>query len=780
MRKQFNNRFYVMLLVLLVVVFFWKIFLNPGSMLYSNHSDIVEQYSFWKYFIYDSYLQHGEISLWNPISLGGQPFAGNLHYEMWYPLFAVFLFSNPYVWFGYLFVLHILLGGIAAYFFMKKLKFSKESAFVSAIVYMFAGKFIAHVYAGSFSLAPTIIAIPLVFLLTEYLVEKKSLLYSALLGATFGVQFLAAHPQQFFYTGIIWFSYFVYRSWDKKWAVVRENSKLLLIIGVVAFLIAAIQLLPGYEFSKYSSRGEGLGFELASKLSLPPWELVGAVMPYMFGSPVDDSYFGRWNLWETNMYVGILPLLLAIVALIFAVDRKKWFFGGVAVFSVLFALGKYSPLFWFFYYVVPGFDMFRGPVKMLFFYAFAMCVLAGMGVEYLKNAKKEELQRIVKVLKWVSIVCVLGLLSVFLLKSQILTLGESKVEALYNANQDSPRIAGESLEFFLEKVRGIFYNALEQGAWFVALLFAGLCVFSLRKRISFEKLFLVVVVVIVVDLFAFGMPLIDAKHPDDVFVKTDIMKTLESDNEVFRVLTYDKDNKYGEIIRQNVAVLGRIQKVRGYDPMMLGGYSDYLSLAAGGEKGTGEVILFDAIKNKNMIDLLNVKYVVTNDELGEGFQKLKNGLYMNREYLPRAFVVGEYKVSEDILREMQDVNFDPRKYVLVDSDFGFVAENVEYEKAVIEKYSPNEIIVRVDGKGLLVLSENYYPGWKAYIDDEEVEVLKVNSIFRAVNLVEDTKRVVFRYEPRSFKIGKVLSIIGIIFVLVIVLVSKLKWTKTKL
>jgi uncharacterized membrane protein YfhO len=79
----------------------------------------------------------------------------------------------------------------------------------------------------------------------------------------------------------------------------------------------------------------------------------------------------------------------------------------------------------------------------------------------------------------------------------------------------------------------------------------------------------------------------------------------------------------------------------------------------------------------------------------------------------------------------------------------------------IISYTPNRVIIaKNEGEGTLVLSDTYYPGWKATIDGVEEKVLRVNNIFRAVEVPKGKHIVVFDYKPKSFTWGLIITIIS--------------------
>ena len=734
---------FILLLFVLVLIFFWKIVLNPTEMLYSEHSDTVGQYYFWKYFIQDSVNRFGELPLWNPHTFGGQPFVGNFHSEMFYPLFVFFYFLPIDILFGWLFILHIFLAGTAMYFLLKEFKLDKYSSLVGAIVYTFSGYVITHVYAGHVSFMATVLSVPLAFLFFEKAVNQKSYFYAIITGGVLGMQFLAAHPQFFFYTVFILFCYFLVKFFgfikkDRKH--LPTLVKIFALIGMVSLLLSAIQLFPSLEFAKYSSRAGGVDKEFATKLSMPPWETVSFVMPTFFGNPVDDSYWGRWNIWEINGHIGVLALILALFALIYRRNRHTYFFSGAALFSVLFAFGKYSPLYWLFYYLIPGFNFFRGPSKMLFFYTFAMAILVGFGVSFvIKKLSKTEKVKIKKMCRYLRILAAIVLLGVFvgyLFKEQIIDLGKNVITQFYQKYQYAESVKTLGLSFFLDKVEIIFGQVIRSSFVFIIMLILSLGVLFLK--IKDNKYFrLALVILIVFDLWFFGMQFIDTRGTAEIFPTSNEISILSKDDGYFRVLDLDDE------LQQSVAVQHGLEMVKGYDPMITGDYYSYAAIVGGIESASREVLPIEEIKNKEILNLLNVKYILSDRELDD-YEHIEGRVYLNKDYVPRAFVVADEAALEN------------------------------FSKAQITHYSPNKIVVEVDEPGLLVLSENFYPGWKAYADGKQVKIYKVQ-IFRAVNL-EGANEAVFVYEPQSYSIGRIITLSTL---LILIIFGVIKWKKIK-
>jgi uncharacterized membrane protein YfhO len=183
--------------------------------------------------------------------------------------------------------------------------------------------------------------------------------------------------------------------------------------------------------------------------------------------------------------------------------------------------------------------------------------------------------------------------------------------------------------------------------------------------------------------------------------------------------------------------------------------------------------------SSKLLDLLGVKYIVwepnTADlQVPDKFQFVEEKgvrLYRNAGALPRAFIVHHAVVENDfesVLRHLSSDTFDPQKYIVIDrsssklirSTFSSMNQNsLTSSRAKISRFTANEITVdvRTNTEAYLVLSEIIYPGWNVYVDGQRRDMIRANGIFRAVQLQNGSRSVVFKYEPLSLRIGAVIS-----------------------
>lgn len=144
-------------------------------------------------------------------------------------------------------------------------------------------------------------------------------------------------------------------------------------------------------------------------------------------------------------------------------------------------------------------------------------------------------------------------------------------------------------------------------------------------------------------------------------------------------------------------------------------------------------------------------------------------IYENRNAFPRAFVVHrveEVSDMEEAIARMKGAGFDPAQVAVIEGELppaqaaalgggrGEGRSSVQFVK-----YEDNEVRLRVrtERAGLLVLSDTYYPGWKAYVDGEKVRIYPTDVALRSVFLEPGEHEVRFVFAPTSFKIGSLIS-----------------------
>jgi uncharacterized membrane protein YfhO len=233
----------------------------------------------------------------------------------------------------------------------------------------------------------------------------------------------------------------------------------------------------------------------------------------------------------------------------------------------------------------------------------------------------------------------------------------------------------------------------------------------------------------------------------------------------------------------------QISDISAYSPLVTNSYYNLLGDLGCVDDSLGrlEPSLDSLSESFNLLSLLNVKYILAKKDVDDSRLELvyrgeQINVYKNEESLPRAFFVSDYKVinnKEQALELLKSKDFSPKNVVVLDEEpvgLGGLSTGA-HDSAVIEikKYSPQKIIMNVatPSSGILVFSDLFYPGWKAFVDWNEAAIMKANTVLRAVVVPEGEHIIKFVYEPRPFNIGLKLGLCTLIGIPIIIFVSNI-------
>ncbi len=120
-----------------------------------------------------------------------------------------------------------------------------------------------------------------------------------------------------------------------------------------------------------------MAWDFLTEASLPPWHLLAALAPGIFGDPADGYWPGLTFEWQERLlYVGVVPVLAAA----WVPGRWRWLCWGGVVLAIALAFGRYAA--WYAWaQVLPGYPDFRVPSKHLTLAALALALAAGLGLE---------------------------------------------------------------------------------------------------------------------------------------------------------------------------------------------------------------------------------------------------------------------------------------------------------------------------------------------------------------------------------------------------------------
>jgi len=748
------------LLIISVFLFFGKVILSEQS-LYG--SDFVLQFYPWKKFLYDYVQTHNSLPFWNPYLFSGTPFIANIQASMFYPLGFLYYLIPPESAYLYSTILHCVLGAIFMYMFMRSLSLSKPGSFLSGFIFIFNGYFMAHIYAGHLSFVQNYIWIPLIFLLVMKFIEGYKYEYALMAGLILGVQILGGFPQLAFYTILailLLCSYFACsRIKTKGLPYIFKIAAGILALLLIGFSIAAIQLLPTYEFTQLSTRAGGISYQFATMDSLPPKNLLTFLVPLLFGTPVDGTFWlhgSTWEFWEYCGYAGIGALVIMAITLRKLISNRVGLFFVLLVVTALFlAFGKYNAFYPIIYHL-PGFHNFRIPAQILFLYIFSIAVLAGMGLDFMKS------------LKAFSGRSNQGVFFVLFLILPLVIWSYGFTDSFSNFLVRHIQLAGMTAKEIYRVTSTVSHAVFVSYCTFFAVAVS--VYFRDKKSISYSMLAGTLICISIVDLYSFSSPMIQTTEIEAFLKQGKALHHITQNSPLSRTAIN------GRCFIANTGLWYGFQDIQGYDPLILKRYMKYINKSQGLPPDDKVVNLNYVVDfNNHLIRMLNLEYVVECKK--QKIEKLD-------PFIPRCYIVHDMvtKGDEQILDFMMEDQFDPLQTVVFDEGnegpkfWSGKPVQDDHETCEITQYNNDEIRMVADmkGPGFLILSEINYPGWQAFVDGAKKSIVTGNYLFRAVPLDKGRHEIRFIFSPLSFRIGAAISGCSLIGVIILFFLSALK------
>ena len=257
-------------------------------------------------------------------------------------------------------------------------------ALVSAMTFAGSGFFLFHLQ--HITLLQSFSLLPLIFVATHQVIKKQRIQDVILFSILFSQQIFAGFIQAVFITAIgsTIYAFFLWKQSGKK-----IHGVLFLVSSyIIGILLATPQLIPSIEFSRQIvDQSENVGF--SSKYSFALKSFLSFLNPFAIGNPKYATYYINSHdegllFWETNGFVGILPLVL-LTCILFV--KKSWgrikpFFILLCI-SILLMLGKFSP-FYFIYDFFP-FTLFRVPARFVILVSFMIIIIGSTLSCYIKK-----------------------------------------------------------------------------------------------------------------------------------------------------------------------------------------------------------------------------------------------------------------------------------------------------------------------------------------------------------------------------------------------------------
>jgi hypothetical protein len=725
----------VVMLALLCAAFFWDVLWLPGNRIVAGN-DLTNMFTHWLNFATSS-IQRGQLPLWNPYLFSGLPFAANPQPALFYPPTWLALLMPVPKALGLIVVLHLWLAGVGMIAWLRSEGASQAGALLGGVVFAFSGYFFVRVQAGHLGVITTGTWLPFVLWAYRRAVTERSWTLAILGGLPVGLSILAGHTASFLYVALGWAVYAAFCAWERwrEGRSARAAARPVILAGVmltVGLALAAVQVLPMVELVTRSIR-QTSDYGFAARFSWPPGYLLTLLVPNFFGEPARTGYWGDGIYDEFIFYVGVLPLLLAILALRLR-HQLRPFLSALGLGALLLAFGEYGALHRLFYRFVPLFQAARAPARAGFLFTVAAAALAGLVITALQSPDYDDRRRLLSPLKRPLILTVAGGAAALVVAGF----------AAFAWGRESNPAAGR------------LYHLANQTAVFLLffLLSVGLLKTWRSGSLARGACCVLALGLVVLDLWTFGGWTVQPVDVQDSDYWRVVAQAVD-DPQAVRVLPWGLND-----VEQNGGMPFGLRSVFGYDPLVLQRYEEFITSVPDPRART--------------YDLLNAGYLVTSapqefpDEPESPQLVLEESgvwVYERPGVLPRAWVVPQVAVMDDAaaLARIHEPDFDPRAVALVGSPLACEGEGGEAE---IVRYEGNRIEAQVSGGGgLLIFSEMDYPGWRATVDGQSAQLVRADYVLRGVCVPEGEHRVVLVYDPPLPKIG--LAVTGLTLLLIL-------------
>lgn len=678
-------------------------------------SDLLLENYAWKKFIVET-IRQGQLPLWNPYLFTGVPFLAAGQHSALYPFSILFYLFPLEVAYGWFVAIQLGIAGAAMYAFGRALNLSRLASLIAALTYEFSGFFLVSL------VFPMVISaacwLPLLLLCEEKIIqgklgeirgdqEKRKVVGWVVIGAlVLGVSFLAGHIEIAYYNLLVMAFYAAWRIVNH--LANQQTNKLRQFIqcaaAPIAFVVlgialAAVQLIPLYELVWRSFRQGSQSYETIVGYAYPIRQLITFFIPDFFGNPSHHGYFDlcarQWtpvthdvngapintifwgvkNYVEAGSYVGVLPMLLALIAIITS-WREAWFalcrtarqcrhafgvwhrvatkqsrlndgeiallaslprndpkqhstlhalhftpiFFVLALLSLAFVFG--TPLYALLFYGLPGINQLHSPFRWVYPYTLSIAVLAGIGTQSLLQFKDTREIKEIRGNRGISLITLISILlgSLILLILALSWFAPAPFIALAERILRSSDLAQHAFP----DARAFFsYEAINIAKFALFLLSAGAliriarCPIYTSLRITHRASRIAIwkplaVLILLADLFTFGYGFYPAADPQLLKFTPPAVKFLQQDPSLFRIATLNAEGE--KTFNANVGMFYGLQDIRGYDSIIPKQYADWMNLI----EGQGELIYnriapfyWHGSLDSALLDLANVKYVLT-------------------------------------------------------------------------------------------------------------------------------------------------------------------------
>ncbi|MBC3759014.1 YfhO family protein [Hyunsoonleella sp. SJ7] len=450
-------------------------------------------------------------------------------------------------------------------------------------------------------------------------------------------------------------------------------------------------------------------------------------------------YWGDQPIVEAPAYIGAVVLFLFVFALFLVKGRLKWWLLGGIILSLLLSYGKnLNFLTNFFIDYVPLYNKFRAVTSIQVILELCVPVLAVFGVVRLFNDFNKEEEKLKALKMATGIAGGLSLIFLFFGSSLFDFVGLRDGQYIQAYGQDFIRAIKDD--------RKSIFKADTIRTLILVLLSAGLIWGYLKNKVKEQWVVGGLLLLILFDLVGVGRRYVN----EGDFVASIKMSKPFSANEVDKEILRDKGHfRVFDLVSGPSKPSYFHNSLNGYNAAELKRYREVFDW-------------YISQNNINVMNMLNTRYIIAQDEKGGLFS------YKNEEANDNAWFVNKLEEVPSANEEIKLLDsLDNKTTAIFRKEFvKSEALDLNYEvdsiaSIQLKKAQPNYLKYESNNSnnGFAVFSEIYYPhGWKATIDGDEANFMRVNYILRGMEIPAGTHTIEFKFDPDVVKTGSSISL----------------------
>jgi hypothetical protein len=740
-------------------------------------------------------IRQGMLPLWNPYTFCGMPFMANSQVAFWYPPNWLLGFLPSHwalvvdLW------LHTLLMAIGGYVLARSLGLSRSSSFLMALILSLASPITARAYAGHMTWQAARAYFPWMLWSTWQSLKDPNRVWWIWLVVFSSLCILAGHPPMMLLGFCLCTVLVIYRCIEdlyrrrKSVRFVLRSAVLPLSALCFAGVLSACALLPMRELAAHTVHGSQLSFAKSAVLSGTWKTLMRLFAPDWFGGNQNLQWSQACCAHEESAYIGVLPLLLALIVPWFLWPTKTYRFRVLAlwwllVFSILMALGANAPFYGIVWHIFPPLQMTRIPVRWLECLYLAGALLGGFAFRavFEKSPASRKFQN-PEYSQWnlhllggavTTLLLFFGVTTVFVLLS-------SSTEELWT---NAVRIA--AIGTSVTNVRD-YSGSLRESAFLssvVVIILCGITLFLIsrwrrasreqagalqmgimqRGIMTQQRLRIMLIVFVAFDLLLHGWMSAELVSPVG-------MRSIQWPSAI--VSRYEKDQRwdtsfYWQAI--NGAVPNGVRLANGYDPLGSKRFFNFASAADGREKWDA---VYQPTRRSSLWNVAGVTHTVARDSAlsrdlnTHGWQREVTSnsweLWKHTTVWPLFYTTKNVvRVPErQQLRELETLAQKPVTSnwpVVTSTDFAVQSGGISSVQLQSQHINQAHFETHSSGTSVFVRSEAAFPGWRVWVNQKPVVVQHANYLFQAVRIPDGRAQVGFVYEPQTMRLGIFISL----------------------